>query len=537
MDNLFKNIINNLVIRNKIFEYVENDSICDCAFHHGWSVIENDPYLLIQYNFIDILLNQYFTKNENILTDLPQRYRTSSELAAEQPIERFIIRAINYNRLSVLKFLFDTRKLVLVSFKYINVWISYAAQRGYLEIVQYLYQHPQFKVYLNEKHNNRTFYEASKSKNIQLIEWLSKNVELSAKPISFNSSPIECATQFGNSEMVKWLALNRPMDSKEQVVELCIGGNKLDILEWLDSHGFIDRNMKSINLEFVIEDMKVETIQWVLDSDYHIKFGQRTFSFAVSKGLLDFIKWMDQRDKSLVGKQDLHIVINSYQFETIKWLHVNNYFIENAPPLSILRTPDSKLPTTLPLEIVRWVHENRTEGFSEYFFECAAMFSLEIVMFLHSIGHGRVMSMALEYAARYQKLDIVQFLHSNTPNILRALKFHNIIGRAGLDVVKFIHNNRTERCWTTLCVDKASKNGEFEVVKFLIENRTEGCTQKAIRYSKYFEYDEITNYLLDHKLCEDEPSDDDFDINSLENTSIDEDEDGSDYTEDEDEDF
>jgi hypothetical protein len=92
------------------------------------------------------------------------------------------------------------------------------------------------------------------------------------------------------------------------------------------------------------------------------------------------------------------------------------------------------------LEVVKWLHENRTEG-------CTVE--------------------AMNRAAEYGHLEIVKWLHENRTEGCTKSAMDDAAKYGHLKVVKWLHENRTEGC-TTYAMNDAARCGHLEVVKFLI---------------------------------------------------------------------
>ena len=98
------------------------------------------------------------------------------------------------------------------------------------------------------------------------------------------------------------------------------------------------------------------------------------------------------------------------------------------------------------LEIIKWLHHNRTEGCTTWAIDWAASNGhLEIIKFLHKNRTEGCTKLAMDWAAKYGHIKIV----------------------------KWLHLNRTEGC-TTDAMDWSARNGHLEIVKFLHLNRIEG---------------------------------------------------------------
>ncbi|KAJ3319096.1 hypothetical protein HDU76_000652 [Blyttiomyces sp. JEL0837] len=104
------------------------------------------------------------------------------------------------------------------------------------------------------------------------------------------------------------------------------------------------------------------------------------------------------------------------------------------------------------LDIVKWLHENRTEG-------CTTD--------------------AMDLAASNGYLNVVKYLHENRNEGCTTAAMDSAAGKGFLDVVKWLHENRTEGC-TTRAMDDAAELGCLPVVKYLQRNRSEGCSLEGL---------------------------------------------------------
>ena len=75
---------------------------------------------------------------------------------------------------------------------------------------------------------------------------------------------------------------------------------------------------------------------------------------------------------------------------------------------------------------------------------------------------------AMDCSANNGHLEVVKFLHENRTEGCTKYAMNRAAQRGNLEVVKFLHFNRTEGC-TDDAMDGAAMNGHLEVVKFLQE--------------------------------------------------------------------
>ena len=126
------------------------------------------------------------------------------------------------------------------------------------------------------------------------------------------------------------------------------------------------------------------------------------------------------------------------------------------------------------LEVVKWLHENRSEG-------CTTD--------------------AMDLAAFYGNLEIVKWLHENRSEGCTTKAMDRVGSAAGnghLEVVKWLHENRSEGC-TTEAMDSASKYGKLDVVQFLHLNRSEGCDFALVYATECCQF-ETVKYLAENGI-------------------------------------
>ena len=78
----------------------------------------------------------------------------------------------------------------------------------------------------------------------------------------------------------------------------------------------------------------------------------------------------------------------------------------------------------------------------------------------------------LDSAAKSGNLDLVRFLHENRTEGCTTDAIDGAAACGRLDIVRFLHENRTEGC-TPRAMDNAATFGDLDIVRFLHENRTE----------------------------------------------------------------
>ncbi|KAJ1342656.1 hypothetical protein BSLG_002754 [Batrachochytrium salamandrivorans] len=147
------------------------------------------------------------------------------------------------------------------------------------------------------------------------------------------------------------------------------------------------------------------------------------------------------------------------------------------------------------LDIVKFLHANRTEGCTSKAMDCAARHGhLEVVQFLHTHRSEGCTSVAMDSAAAYGHFDIIQWLHLNRTEGCTWAAMDSAAASGYLEIVQFLHSSRTEGC-TVAAMDTAAREGHLHVVQWLHANRPEGCTVNAMNRAASNGHLHIVKYL------------------------------------------
>ncbi|EGG22235.1 hypothetical protein DFA_04353 [Cavenderia fasciculata] len=180
--------------------------------------------------------------------------------------------------------------------------------------------------------------------------------------------------------------------------------------------------------------------------------------------------------------------------DIVKYLHDNNLTEGGCTVQAMDQAADNN-----QLEILKFLHFNRTEGCSSDALENAARNGhLEIVKFLHEHRTEGCYKDAISRASIDGHIDVVQFIHEHRSDGATTYAMDGAAKNGHIEVVKFLHFNRTEGA-STDAIDLAAENGHIEIVKFLSEYRSEGATTTAMDYAASNGHIEIVKYLSEHR--------------------------------------
>jgi hypothetical protein len=111
-------------------------------------------------------------------------------------------------------------------------------------------------------------------------------------------------------------------------------------------------------------------------------------------------------------------------------------------------------------------------GINKYFVEYACIHNaMKILVALDTSGFRDWPKDPIMLAATYGHLEMVQWLHANRSEGCTTWAMDWAAEKGHLEMVQWLHANRSEGC-TTWAMDWAEKKGHWKVVRWLLKNRT-----------------------------------------------------------------
>lgn len=263
----------------------------------------------------------------------------------------------------------------------------------------------------------------------------------------------------GHLEVAKYLQARAelPGDSEE---ERASAARRASITQYVISEVCGKTDAAPVSHQTMIKTARgghLEVVQWL----YSVYSSNRDVDlFRVSQTL-----WGDEYAMDVAASnghlaivQYLHEMAPAYDVEISqdrKRKRVDDEFADEVSCRTGIRCSTAAMngaATGNHLDVVKWLHANRTEG-------CTTE--------------------AMDNAAHDDHLEMVQWLHENRPEGCTTEAMDSAGENGLLEMTKWLHENTSAGC-TTRAMDGAAAIGSLEVVKFLQENRTEGCTSAAM---------------------------------------------------------
>lgn len=218
---------------------------------------------------------------------------------------------------------------------------------------------------------------------------------------------------------------------------------------------------------------KIKGIQWMMDRKYPMSiFSIHNATFLGDLNVLEYIfpfffkTQEDCKDNQEYIFEFIEIATMNGMLHILKWFydlnhHQNKYYLKNVLNIA---AEFGHMP------IVLWIHS------------CLKKEKEEIEGEENESSIEYCSTYAMNWAAHNNHLHIIKWLHENRSEGCNHFAMNSAAANGHLDVVKWLHQNRNEGC-TVNAMDYAAKEGQLHVIKWLHKHRSEGCTQNAMDYA------------------------------------------------------
>ena len=306
---------------------------------------------------------------------------------------RAIDRAAENGHLEIVKWLHENRKEGCTTMA-----MDWAASNGHLEIVKWLHR------YRKEGCTTLAMDLAAKNGHLEVIKFFDEKHILGKSCYRCTNDAFHYAVINGHFEIVKYLHENHFAVSKEHKrgilqnrIDRIIKSGYFDILKFIyenRKHEFIfDNNTINSIIEFGNIEILTLIYHYIIDKKLICEnyCNNQALIICCKSGNLEILKWLHSKFYNNIIYHNLlfcgplidHTIGLNYpipsdennRLEMIKWIHenikINNVCTTNAIDYAAQKGY---------LNIIKWLYENRTEGYTSFAFEFAASYNhLEVV--------------------------------------------------------------------------------------------------------------------------------------------------------------
>ncbi|EFA75323.1 hypothetical protein PPL_11399 [Heterostelium album PN500] len=354
---LFQKIFNNSVLSKLIFNLVHHihfDLLKQNHCIYKWKDVINTPYVLSGHGYLE-LLKEYLSRNNKNMCVSFIDYSYNYQILVDA------VRGCN--GLHILKFLLD--ELRIDPYK---IWQSqqnttedlmyFAAKHGRLEIIYYLVG----------KYSRWDFYNAI------TVAPLSGNMEL----LKFIGSQA-CET-FENTGAVNFENyLTTTYDSAALV-------GRIDFIQWLQENRSQDLQLNNCRLyNSAIEGGHLPLLRYLVENKIGYEKLGNIFDYATLQkqpNTLDILEFLQIHFKTgFCTQAAMNNAASTNNMEVLRWLHNNRSEGCSSKAMNEAAKNNN-------FDMLKWLNENRSEGCTNY---------------------------AIENAIYHQNIEMIQYLHVNRP--------------------------------------------------------------------------------------------------------------------------
>ncbi|TYZ54585.1 hypothetical protein PybrP1_005063, partial [[Pythium] brassicae (nom. inval.)] len=328
-------------------------------------------------------------------------------------------------------------------------------------------------------------YRAAMAGHLEILQWLLPRVQL---PPSRFATLLRHAVRCGRLEVVRWL--------HEYQYQARV--------EMTDMTASYDPGM----LVSAIRYGHLAIAKFFVDVGYPLESAQKgDLSFGFCQGGLELLQWLHEHQLAQSTPHWMDKAALVGDLGAVKWIHENlerdttRSSSVNVSAAVIGTKLDKRLQKRFPevcslkgcsasamdyaavaghLDVMQWLHANRTEGCTTRAMDDAAGAGhLDVVQWLHANRTEGCTTRAMDRAAGAGHLNVVRWLHEHRSEGCTTDAMDDAASGDHLDVVQWLHEHRTEGC-TINAMDQAATRGHLEIVEWLHEHRTEGCTTDAM---------------------------------------------------------
>lgn len=335
--------------------------------------------------------------------------------------------------------------------------IDFAADRGDMELVQWIHNNHDRE---GEKWGCTTgaMDGAAAQGNLKMVQWLHDN-----RSEGCSKSALARAIANGHSDVAKWLSQNRSDGDIIQAMTWAAAKGNLDMVKWLFERSPDKYTSNQRDVDEAASCGHLEVLQFLLDKQI-ARCTSSTMDAAAAHNQLEVVKWLHFNRSEGCTFDAMDEAAENGHLEMVAWLH------EHRSEGCTIRAMDSAILLG-HLDVVRYLHKNRGESVSPHQIDKAAQNGhFEMVRWLmEHCGHeafAQCTTDAMAKAASRGNLKIVRYLHENHTEGWTTSAMDKAAMAGNFEIVLFLHSHRSEGC-SSYGIGMTFYEGRLEMLRWL----------------------------------------------------------------------
>ncbi|EGG24378.1 hypothetical protein DFA_06528 [Cavenderia fasciculata] len=295
--------------------------------------------------------------------------------------------------------------------------------------------------------HKQTFERVLANGNYDMVVYLTKIFPNHNKVVSCETEYFEHAFKSGNVKLVRWLYQQYPK---------------------ADQYFAQPRNQHLTSLDQSCKRGHFEMIDWLYANKKHVTFSTDAMDYAAEIGNLPILRFLlRNRTEGCTIKAFILAAINGH-------IQVLKYLFERCPKTfvsqkSMFNVFDQSAINN-HLDVVKYLHLNHYGGDKCTIKAMDGAASLEMVQWLHGNRTEGCSFRAIDQAASTGKLDIIKYLIENRKERYTLQALQNAVDNGHFHVLSYLYEIKRSPITKSLDITKALKNGFIDIIKFLKEN-------------------------------------------------------------------
>ncbi|EGG18674.1 hypothetical protein DFA_04170 [Cavenderia fasciculata] len=397
-----------------------------------------------------------------------------------------------HGHLNVLKFLHENRSEGC-SMSAING----AAMNGHIEVVKFLYfNREDWKRGIQKNHQLNLMDIVSNYGHFEILKFLNENRSI---PATCSTNCMDWAAKNGRLDILEYLHLNRTEGCSSKAMDNAAMNGHLNVVQWLHRNRSEGCSKKALD--------NASTLEVVQFLDQYRQEGATTRAMdnAATIGRLDIIMYLNENRTEGTSMNTMDNAIENGHLDIVKWL------VENRSEGGSGRAMSKAIFANASFEMIHYIHENLKQVGYLTPTTAARIGRLDIIEFLdkyYGDSGGTWTNEIMDMAAAVGHLEIVQYLHQNRTEGCTLSAIEKAAEYNHLNIIKFLYLNKSEES-IEKALDQAIVNGHLEIVRWIIEN----CTRPIIKSPNplleppFFKIQvvyafEIFTFLLQHDMID-----------------------------------
>ncbi|GAB9471895.1 hypothetical protein Gpo141_00009091 [Globisporangium polare] len=236
---------------------------------------------------------------------------------------------------------------------------------------------------------------------LEMIKWLHELDAIDRE--SEMNEAVDAVLSNGHPDIVKWLVENHPTTHLPTAIEAAMMNDHLQVAKWL--RGKAGMVFSAFDMERIAARGDMEMLTWLDEQQATVEWATRVFDAAVSNGHVAVLEYLHTKHH-VTGTYNAHMrAAKKGHLEVLQCLHER---VKDDGDGCSARAMDGAAAND-HLEVIRFLHENRSEGCTSDAMDGAAGGGhLEVVEFVHEHLEEGCSIRAMELAVVQRSLEIVK---------------------------------------------------------------------------------------------------------------------------------